>query len=189
MMDMVPFAPSIGLHDNSIKAWPGVLDSFHASDGLFVLQVGREHEWERLCNTIGKPAWLEDPRFQTREGWRDHTDGVIREAIEAWASDKTKLEASHALAAAGVAAGPSYVASDLEVDPHVVARDMILRVPRPDTGGELQIVGNPVKLSRSTPRTPEPWPTLGRDTSEVLQTELSLVEAELMQLQHDGIIR
>ena len=188
MMDMVPFAPTIGVHDNSIKAWPGLLDCFHASDGLFVIQVGREHEWERFCNVIGKPEWLDDERFATREGWRDNTNGVIREAIEAWAADKTKLDASTAFADAGVIAGPNYEASDLEKDPHVAARDMILRVPRPDTGGELHIVGNPVKLSKSTPRAPEPWPLVGEHTGEVLNAELGLGDDELSKLRSEGVI-
>ena len=188
MMDMVPFGPTIGVHDNSIKAWPGILAAFEASDGLFILQVGREHEWERLCRVVGKPEWLEDERFQTREGWRDNTDGVIRETLEAWAADRTKLEAATELASAGLAAGPSYVASDLEVDPHVAARDMILRVPRPDGEGDVHIVGNPVKLSRSTPRDVERWPTLGAHTAEVLHEELSLGDAEIAALRDEGVV-
>lgn len=105
MMDMVPFNHSLGI-DNSIRAWPGVLSSFGAKDGLFVMQVGREHQFERLARLIGHPEWLEDERFATREGWRDHTDSVIRPALEAWARDKTRLEASSELAGAGIVRTP-----------------------------------------------------------------------------------
>ena len=54
MMDMVPFNHSLGI-ENSIKAWPGILSSFEAKDGLFVMQVGREHQFERMAHAIGKP--------------------------------------------------------------------------------------------------------------------------------------
>lgn len=187
MMDMVPFNHSLGI-DNSIKAWPGVLSSFEASDGLFVMQIGREHQFERLAHAIGHPEWLSDERLATREGWRDHVDSLIRPALEQWASDKTKLEASRILADAGIVAGPSYEAADLLEDPHVQAHDMILRVPRPDQQGEVHVVGNPVKLSRSEPRPAERWPALGRDTDEILRTDLALGDTELESLRDDGVI-
>ena len=57
IMDMVAFGPSIGIHDQSLKAWPGILECFDASDGLFVLQVGREHQFEALADLIGCPDW------------------------------------------------------------------------------------------------------------------------------------
>lgn len=187
MMDMVPFNHSLGI-ENSIQAWPGVLSSFEAKDGLFVMQVGREHQFERLARTIGHPEWLEDERFATREGWRDHTESAIRPAIEAWARDKSKREASTALAEAGIVAGPSYDAADLLEDDHVRAHDMILRIPRPDGEGEVHVVGNPVKLSRSRPQPVRPWPALGRDTGEVLKGELGLADAELEALRRAGVI-
>jgi crotonobetainyl-CoA:carnitine CoA-transferase CaiB-like acyl-CoA transferase len=187
MMDMVPFNHSLGI-DNSIKAWPGVLSSFEAKDGLFVMQIGREHQFERLSHAIGHPEWLDDERFATREGWRDHADSVIRPALEEWARDKTKLEASRILAEAGVVAGPSYEAADLLEDPHVRAHDMILRVPRPDGQGEVHVVGNPVKLSHSDPRPTERWPALGRDTDDILQADLGLGDADLEALRNDGVI-
>ena len=62
IMDMVAFGPSIGVHDQSLKAWPGILQSFDASDGLFVLQVGREHQFENLAKLIDSPLEKVGPR-------------------------------------------------------------------------------------------------------------------------------
>lgn len=46
---------------------PALISSgFEASDGWFVMQVGREHQFERLANVVGCPEWLTDPRFATR---------------------------------------------------------------------------------------------------------------------------
>ena len=113
---------------------------------------------------------------------------MIRPALEEWARDKTKLEASRILAEAGVVAGPSYEAADLLEDPHVRAHDMILRVPRPDGQGEVHVVGNPVKLSHSDPRPTERWPALGRNTDDILQADLGLGDADLEALRNDGVI-
>jgi len=187
MMDMVPFNHSLGI-DNSIKSWPGILSAFEAKDGLFVMQIGREHQFERLAHSIDKPEWLSDPRLATREGWRDHVESVIRPALEEWARDKTKLEASELLADAGIVAGPSYDAADLLEDAHVQSHDMILRVPRPDGEGEVHVVGNPVKLSHSDVRPVERWPALGAHTEEVLRGNLGLADGDLEQLRTDGVI-
>ncbi len=188
IMDMVPFNPSIGITDNSLAAWPGICTAFAARDGLFVMQVGREHQFERMAHAVGHPEWLDDPRFATREGWRDHLDEVIRPAIEAWAASRTKLEAATELAEQGIVAGPSYDADDLLRDPHVKAHDMVLSIPRPDTGEPLHVVGNPVKLSRSAPRPVERWPTLGQHTDAVLERELGLTAPEREALREKGVI-
>ena len=129
IMDMVAFGPSIGQHDQSLKAWPGILQCFDAKDGMFVLQVGREHQFEALADLIGCPEWKTDERFATRQGWSENIEPVIRPAVEAWAADKTKLEASRILAESGVVAGPSYEGHDLLEDPHVASHDMLCEIP------------------------------------------------------------
>jgi crotonobetainyl-CoA:carnitine CoA-transferase CaiB-like acyl-CoA transferase len=187
IMDMVPFNASLGI-DNSLSAWPGICSSFAAKDGLFVMQVGREHQFERLAHAIGHPEWLGDARFARREGWRDHLDDVIRPAVEAWAMRKTKLEASRLLAEQGIVAGPSFDADDLARDPHVAAHEMVISVPRPDGQGEVRIAGNPIKLSASRAVPPARWPTLGAHTREILARDLGLADAELAELRGAGVI-
>ena len=187
IMDMVPFNASLGI-ENSLAAWPGICSAFAARDGLFVIQIGREHQFERLAHAVGHPEWIEDPRFATREGWRDHLDAVIRPALEAWAREKTKLEASRLLAEQGIVAGPSFDAGDIARDPHVVAHEMVIAVPRPDGEGDVHVSGNPIKLSASAPRPPERWPTLGAHTREVLEADLGLTAAELERLRQNGVV-
>ena len=188
MMDMVPFNPSVGITDNSLAAWPGICTCFRASDGLFVMQVGREHQFERMAHAIGHPEWLDDPRFATREGWRDHLDGVVRPAIEEWAAKRTKVEASRALADEGIVAGPCFGAEDLVNDPHVKSHDMVLSVPRPHADAAIHVVGNPIKLSKSLDRPAQRWPTLGQHTREILRSDLAMDDAEFEALRSDGVI-
>ena len=189
IMDMVAFGPSIGVTDQSLAAWPGILASFDASDGLFVLQVGREHQFESFAKIIGHPEWLEDERFATRMGWSDNIEPVIRPAVEAWAADKTKLEACTILAEAGVVAGPSYEAQDLVADPHVRSHDMLVEVPVEGLDEPVRIHGNPIKFSDSPEGPTTKWPLIGEHTQEILHADLGLSDADLEALRADEIIR
>lgn len=189
IMDMVAFGPSIGVVDQSLKAWPGILQFFEASDGLFVLQVGREHQFEKLAHTIGHPEWLEDPRFSTREGWAAHLEGVIRPALETWAADKTKLEASRIFAEAGVAAAPSFDGEDIVNDPHVKAHNMIVEIPADSPTGAVRVHGNPIKFSHSPEGPATKWPLIGEHTEEILKGELGMDDSALEALRSEGVIR
>ncbi len=92
------------------------------------------------------------------------------------------------MAEAGVVAGPSYDASDLVRDEHVAAHNMIVAIERPDGGDPIHVVGNPVKLSGSPEPPAERWPTLGRDTDEILERDLGMTPAERAALREQGAI-
>jgi formyl-CoA transferase len=187
--DMLPFMWSMGLPP--VMCTPrlfALVASFRARDGWFVIACFREHQFERLARAIGHPEWVDDPRFATREGWAAHRESAIRPAVEAWAREKTKLEAARALCEQGVPAGPSNDGADLRADPHVRLRDMLIEVPRPDAEGELLVVGNPVKLSRVAEGPIARFPRLGEHTDEVLRGMLGLGAAELAELRAQGVI-
>jgi formyl-CoA transferase len=186
---MLPFMWSMGLPP--VMCTPrhfALVASFRARDGYFVVACFREHQFERLAHTVGKPDWTSDPRFATREGWAQQREAVIRPAIEAWARDRSKLDAARELCEQGVPAGPSNDGADLHADPHVRLRDMLIEVPRPDADGPMLIVGNPVKMSRVAEGPVGPIPRLGEHTDEVLASTLGLAGAELAALRRDGVI-
>jgi formyl-CoA transferase len=187
MTDIVTNFWSMGLRGGELG--PLIMHGFRASDGWFIVQVGREHQFTRLVEAVGHPEWADDPRFATRQGWLDHLEDVLRPAIESWASDKTSLEASRALGAVGVAAGPSLSDEQVVADPHVAARHMLVEVPRTDDVEQPVLVpGNPVKMTGVSegPETRVPW--LGEHTDEVLASELGLDADALADLRADGVI-
>ncbi len=71
---------------------PIIMHGFQASDGWFILQVGRVQQFAALARLLGHPEWITDPGLADRQGWYDSIESVIRPAIEKWAADKTKLE-------------------------------------------------------------------------------------------------
>ena len=187
MTDIVTNFWSLGLRGGDTA--PLIMDGFRASDGWFIIQVGREPQFAALAELVGQASWIDDPRFADRQGWVDHLDDVIRPTLEAWASGKTRLEACAAMSAAGIAAGPCFRDDEVVADRHVAARNMLVEMPRTDGVDEpVLIPGNPVKLTNVAegPERRVPW--LGEHTDDVLADELGLNAAELADLRQAGTI-
>jgi crotonobetainyl-CoA:carnitine CoA-transferase CaiB-like acyl-CoA transferase len=166
-----------------------ICEGFKASDGYVVMQIVREHQFERLAQLVGHPEWTDDPRFATRAGWARHVDDVIRPAVEQWLASRTKLAAAEELTAAGIVAGPSNSPADVVSDPHVQARNMLVEMPRTDDiAAPILVPGNPVKLSKMAegPETRVPW--VGEHTEEVLRAELGLDDDTLAKLRERGVV-
>jgi crotonobetainyl-CoA:carnitine CoA-transferase CaiB-like acyl-CoA transferase len=188
MTDIVTGLGSMGIER---LAWPPpmILDTFRASDGWFVMQLVREHQFERLARVVGHPEWADDPRLATRDGWGEHLEDVLRPGIEAWAARRTKREAAALLTAEGVAAGPCLESSEVMTEPHLLARDMLIALERTDGVEQPVLVpGNPVKLSAVAESRPQPPPRLGEHTALVLTEELGLSLDELAGLAREGVI-
>ena len=190
LSDMVPFLSSM---DAPIE-WAtsgslGIVKGFRARDGYFVIAILRRHHFERLARLLGHEEWMSDPSLEGLEDWARETETLIRPAVEAWAADKTKLEATERLAREGIAAGPSQTAEDLFGDPHVAAHDMLIEVDRPDAEKPIQVIGNPVKLSANSEGPVRRFPLLGGDTSDLLRDELALSADEIEDLARHGVIR
>jgi formyl-CoA transferase len=187
MTDVVSNLWSLGQRPD--EPLPMILDAFATQDGYLNMQVVREHQFAALVTLIGRPEWVDDPRFTERLGWAEHLESDIRPAIEAWLADKTRLEATHLLSDVGIAAGPVHTAPEIIADEHVAKRHMIVEMERTDgVADPVLIPGNPVKLSAVAegPETRIPW--VGEHTIEVLRAELGLSGVELDQLRADGVI-
>jgi formyl-CoA transferase len=187
VLDVVPNFWSMGAPMGT--PWPGILHGFRAEDGWFMLQVLRPHQWPDVARAIGRPEWVDDPRFATPQGWLDHLESDIRPAVESWAAEKTKRAASEALNAAGLVAGP--VATDDEVvhDAHLAARHMLVEHPRTDGVDQPVLVpGLPVKFAgvAEGPESRVPW--FGEHTDDVLAHELGLGAGELASLRAQQVI-
>jgi crotonobetainyl-CoA:carnitine CoA-transferase CaiB-like acyl-CoA transferase len=165
-----------------------IMHAFRASDGYFVIQVGREHQFERLAKTTGHPEWINDPRLATREDWHEHIDDIIRPAIESWARTLTRDEACMQLNSGGVVAGPCATPPEVIADPHVRARNMLVELDPGDGGSAVVVPGNPVKMSRVAEGPDSRLPWLNEHTDEVLVAELGLDQGELDAFRLEGVI-
>jgi crotonobetainyl-CoA:carnitine CoA-transferase CaiB-like acyl-CoA transferase len=187
MTDIVTNFWSLGLRGR--QPAPLILHGFRASDGWFVLQVGREPQLHQLLELVGRADLVGDERLATREGWVAHLDDLLRPAIEGWASTRTKLQACDELGRAGLAAGPCATDDEVVHDSHLAIRNMLVEMPRPDGVDQpVLIPGNPVKISgvAEGPETRVPW--LGEHTDAVLAHELGLDVDTIAKLRAEGVI-
>ena len=134
------------------------MHGFQASDGWFILQVGREHQFAALAQLVGHPEWVTDPRFANRQGWIDHLETVHPAGHrEAGPRTRPRSRAASLLGEAGLAAGPCFRDDEVVVDPHLVARDMLVEMPRTDGVEQpVSVPGNPIKLSKVPDGGPRP---------------------------------
>jgi len=155
------------------------------NDYIYIMVV-TTRMWDALIAAIDMPELGMDPRFATV---RDrHANGdALWEIIAGWTRKRTKFEAMHHLAAAGVPCSAVYDTEDLLNDPHLRARNMIRTIEHP-TVGEFQLLAPPIHLSDSEVEL-QRAPLLGEHTRETLAAELGLADAELEDLAARGVIQ
>jgi succinyl-CoA--D-citramalate CoA-transferase len=158
-----------------------------AGDGGYVLlAANNDATFKRLCEAMGKPQMLQDPRYATILSRWDHVDALDGE-IGAWIGSLDAAEAERRLEAAGVPVSRVYTVRDIFDDPHYRARQMLLDVAHPQLKTLAQ-VGVVPKLSGSPGRVRWAGHELGEDTRSVLAQQLGLTAQELDALERDGVI-
>jgi crotonobetainyl-CoA:carnitine CoA-transferase CaiB-like acyl-CoA transferase len=159
--------------------------TFPAADGFFIVGCANQGLWERLCQAIGRPDLLADPRFKTNDDRVAHRAECVATLSEIF---RTRPMAAwvEVIAQAGVPCGPINRVPDVVNDPQVLARDMIAAVPHP-TVPELRLPNSPLKLTQTPPSIRRAPPFLGQHNQEVL-TELGYSPEQIAEFTRRGVI-
>jgi formyl-CoA transferase/CoA:oxalate CoA-transferase len=139
---------------------------FAASDGLIMICAGNDRLWRALCDAIGLTDLPDDPRFRTNAD-RVHERPALRSRLEAAFATMTVEDLVDRLERRSVPCGRVRNVAEALADAQVRARDMLLDIDVPGHGA-FRVLGNPVKLSGSTPDAASAPPALGEHTSQVL---------------------
>jgi formyl-CoA transferase len=121
--------------------------------------------WKDICEVIGKPEWLTDPRYATPKGRLPHLMEIFGE-IEKWTMTKTKFEAMDILNKHDIPCGPILSMKEIAEEPSLRKTGTVVEVDHP-TRGKYLSVGNPIKMSDSATEVTRS-PLLGEHTDEVL---------------------
>lgn len=142
---------------------------FATSDGYVIVAVGNDSQYARFCDYLGQPDWAIDPRFVTNTARLAHRDTLVPMIAEALA-ERTMQDVIDGLEARKVPVGPvNTIEQALESD-QAQARGMTITLPAPQTAtGEVRLIGNPLKFSRTPVSYRSAPPATGADTDAVLK--------------------
>jgi crotonobetainyl-CoA:carnitine CoA-transferase CaiB-like acyl-CoA transferase len=158
---------------------------YQAKDGPFNLCAGNEAIWRRLCEAIGRPDLLRDPRFVTnndRVANRAALNPILTEAFHS----RTAAEWVQYLNEKGVACGPIYDLAEVFRDPQVLNNQMLVERPHP-VHGTVKLIGIPIKLSDTPGEIRLAPPLLGEHADAVLE-EAGYTPAEIISLRDAGVL-
>jgi len=158
---------------------------FATADGYVNIAASGNPIWARLARALGLDALLDDPRFATGAARSEHRE-ALNAAIEGVTRTGTSAHWVEALAAAEVPCGPVYSMDQVFADPQVRHLGMAPTVRHPELG-EVALVGQAVKLSRTPAALRTATAAQGADTDAVLR-ELGYAEAEIGAMRTDGVI-
>ena len=154
------------------NAHPNIVpyDAFEASDGHVLIAVGNDAQFARFCDAIGRGDLARDARFTTNPLRIEHRDALTPEIAQTVAG-LTKADILTRLQAVKVPAGPVNTVPGALSSDQARARGTVVSVPAPGiAGGALELLANPLKLSRTPVRYRHAPPRFGQDTAAVLET-------------------
>ena len=161
-------------------------DEFGRADSWVALAVADDEQWQRLRGAIGNPAWAVSPDLATRQGRREHHD-LIDTHLSAWCRRQSGDEIVSCLWDAGVPVAKVMQPHRQTELPQLAFRGFFEDVAHPVNGVAphstlpLRLSGGPHRFHRHHA------PLLGEHNRELL-TELGLSDAEVDELEAEGVI-
>lgn len=156
---------------------------FATTDGYVNIATSGNAIWARLAAALGLEALVDDPRFDAGSARLQNRDELNR-LIEEVTRTRSSAGWVEALEAAGVPCGPVYAMDQVFADPQVRHLGMAPKVQHPKLG-EVALVGQAIKLSRTPAELRTATAGLGQHTEDVLQ-ELGYSADEIAAMRAEG---
>ncbi|NCQ23445.1 MAG: CoA transferase [Rhodobacteraceae bacterium CG17_big_fil_post_rev_8_21_14_2_50_63_15] len=141
---------------------------FATSDGFVIVAVGNDSQYARFCDYLGQPGWATDPRFAINTARLAHRD-ILVPMIAAVLATRTMQHVIDGLEARKVPVGPVNTIEQALESEQAQARGMTITLPAAQTAaGEVRLIGNPLKFSRTPVSYRTAPPPKGADTEALL---------------------
>ena len=135
-------------------------------DGYVMIAIASEKTFQNLMSVIGRPDWVDDPRFaryaDRRRYWGDLMDGV-----EAWSTGLSTADCVAALGAGGVPSSAYRSVAEALADPQLAHRDALADVE--DAAGIFKVVNLPFRMSDARVAAGVRSASLGEHTVDILR--------------------
>lgn len=150
----------LGNRHPTVAPW----NTYRTSDGFVLICAGNQAQWERLCQTMGRPDL---PETYKSQGERIRNIVVIDEAIEAWTETMSTTDCVDAMIEANVACGPIAPVDGYAREANIDYRGMVHRLMDPVSGSEVYVPGSPLRMSATPGAAPARIPAIGESTDAV----------------------
>jgi len=140
---------------------------YRTQDGHINIAASSNPIYAKLCQALGAPEMATDPRFANFKVRRQNRD-ALNDLIDARTAAKTSAEWVELMNEAGVPCGPIYRMNEVFADPQVKHLKMVQSVEHP-TLGPIDLIGQPMFLSRTPSSLRSATPERGEHTDAILQ--------------------
>ncbi|MFY8113280.1 MAG: CaiB/BaiF CoA transferase family protein [Rhabdaerophilum sp.] len=169
-------------NDHPYSTPMGVLET---ADGFINIGVGGEGQWISFCQAIGHPELAGHPDF-ARQDQRFANRPKLAAVLAPVMKTRPSAEWLDLFEAHSVPAGPIYRMDEVFADPQVRHLGIAEKVTHPDTG-EIELIGQPVVLTRTPAAIVTPIPDKGVHTEEILVTA-GYSPDDIARFRADGVI-
>ncbi len=160
--------------------------AFKTTDGYINLAVSGREIWQRCAKVLEREDLITNPDYASggdRSRNRDTLNAIIQDIL----LHKSSAEWVEAFNAAGVPCGPIYAINEVFEDPQVKHLGMAKTVHSPNIGRDIDLINQPITMSRTPTSMTRYPPDPGEQSDEVL-SELGLSAAEIADLRDRRII-
>ena len=154
-------------------------------DRWCTIAVSTDEEWAELCKVMGKPEYIEDPRFNTLRN-RKKNEEELNKLMDDWTNGYTPEEVMTRLQAAGVPAGIVEDTADVFNDPQLRSRNLYWPMEHSEMGMFTHL-GQSFMLSKTPSQPYAPSPLLGEHTEYICTELLGMSDEEFVDLMQKGV--
>jgi crotonobetainyl-CoA:carnitine CoA-transferase CaiB-like acyl-CoA transferase len=142
-------------------------EAYRARDDYFVIAAGNDKLWKAVCETVGMPQLLDDPRYaSTRD--RAANQAALKAVLEERFAEETAAVWLERFTAAGVPNAPINSYEEALADPQVAAREWVQPLTLPG-GAQTRTFGAPVAMTGTDFSIRRPPPALDGDRDAILE--------------------
>jgi formyl-CoA transferase len=191
MVYMMDFQTSRWLIEGDV---PGQAGNFHptsiptgvykARDGYLNIAVFGSKIWERFCNILGAPEWINDDRYKDKAARSKNRDSLNAE-IDRHLGGHDRAYWIERFNEGGVACGLINNMQEVFDEPQVKHLKMVKEVVSKRLG-EQRLVGQPMQLERTPSTIARAAPRRGEHTEEILG-ELGLGTDDIARMKSTGV--